>query len=89
MTEMTILWERTGEHRPPMAGEWFDSPNQGQIQARFDFAATSFDILRQRVVPLSSVAHCGDPCKYCGVAHDNVPVGPCPARVSEEEPNDG
>ena len=27
------------------------------------------------------VAHHGDPCKHCGVAHDDVPPGPCSGRV--------
>lgn len=28
----------------------------------------------------ADVAHHGDPCMYCGVAHDDVPVGPCKER---------
>jgi len=26
------------------------------------------------------VLHRGDPCKYCGIPHDDVPIGPCEAR---------
>lgn len=29
------------------------------------------------------VAHKGDPCTYCGVAHDDVPIGPCVAKVEK------
>jgi len=31
---------------------------------------------------LQDVAHKGDPCQYCGTAHDDVPPGPCTARTS-------
>ena len=27
-------------------------------------------------------SHLGDPCRYCGTAHDAVTVGPCPGRPS-------
>ncbi len=30
---------------------------------------------------LRQVAHQEDPCKFCGVAHDDVEVGPCPSRM--------
>jgi len=30
----------------------------------------------------SITAHIGDPCIFCGVAHDDVEIGPCPARQS-------
>lgn len=26
---------------------------------------------------LKDLAHCGDPCKHCGVSHDDVKKGPC------------
>lgn len=26
---------------------------------------------------LATITHFGDPCIHCGIAHDNVPVGPC------------
>jgi hypothetical protein len=29
--------------------------------------------------------HEGSPCKYCGIPHDDVPVGPCVARRRIEE----
>ena len=29
---------------------------------------------------LGNKAHMGDPCIYCGVAHDDVSVGDCPSR---------
>jgi hypothetical protein len=32
-----------------------------------------------------TLAHRGDPCIYCNVAHDDVAPGPCPARVAELE----
>lgn len=25
-------------------------------------------------------AHVGDPCKYCGIPHDEVPPGPCKGK---------
>jgi len=28
--------------------------------------------------------HSGDPCKYCGVKHDDVAVGPCPGQDKTE-----
>ena len=28
---------------------------------------------------LAEVSHQGDPCKFCGTAHDDVAPGPCPA----------
>jgi hypothetical protein len=34
--------------------------------------------------PRELTAHFGDPCIYCGIAHDDVAVGPCPARVSPD-----
>ena len=37
----------------------------------------------ERDVPLASVAHHGDPCRHCNVAHNDVPSGPCQARVAE------
>lgn len=27
-------------------------------------------------------AHEGDPCRFCGAAHDDVPIGPCAARLA-------
>ena len=31
---------------------------------------------------LRDVAHKGEPCIYCGIPHDEVARGPCPARVN-------
>jgi len=44
--EKTIRWEETGEVRPPLTGEWFEGYNGFKEQARFDFKAQSFPILR-------------------------------------------
>ncbi len=30
---------------------------------------------------MSDKYHFGDPCIHCGVAHDDVPPGPCKVRV--------
>ena len=32
---------------------------------------------------MNEVAHEGDPCIHCHTRHDDVPSGPCMARVSE------
>jgi len=32
---------------------------------------------------INVTAHVGDPCIFCGVGHDDVESGPCPARQSE------
>jgi hypothetical protein len=32
----------------------------------------------------SATAHYGDPCLYCNTAHDDVAVGPCPARATNK-----
>lgn len=29
--------------------------------------------------------HFGDPCIHCGVAHDDVPIGPCAAAMKESD----
>jgi hypothetical protein len=29
--------------------------------------------------------HLGDPCKYCGIPHDDVPSGPCWGKKAEGE----
>ena len=46
MKEINIRWEETGEVRPPRQGEYFRNPRGFEEQARFDFRATSFPILR-------------------------------------------
>ena len=33
---------------------------------------------QRRLLP--QMAHEGDPCQHCGTPHDDVAVGPCPAR---------
>lgn len=43
----TIKYVPTGSHRAPMAGEWFRGTNGMPTQARFDFNATTFDILEE------------------------------------------
>ena len=72
-----IIWERTGQHRPPLTGESFVGYDGRPDTALFDFTAQTFDILRVRRVPMKEVAHLGDPCKFCGMAHDDVSPGPC------------
>ncbi len=41
---------------------------------------------------LKEVSHQGDPCKFCGLPHDDVPIGPCVGRIqperTEEEKSD-
>jgi hypothetical protein len=37
---------------------------------------------------LRDVAHLGDPCRGCGVAHDDVASGPCPSPTLVEARND-
>jgi len=32
---------------------------------------------------INVTAHIGDPCIFCGCPHDEVEIGPCPARLSE------
>ena len=32
---------------------------------------------------INVTAHVGDPCIFCGVAHDDIVVGPCNGRQSE------
>lgn len=46
---MTIKYEKTGEHRCPNMGEWFEGHFGSPIQAMFDFEEQEFDILRQVV----------------------------------------
>lgn len=49
MGEVTIKYVDTGVTRCPQAGEWFRSERGAPEQARFDFAATKFPILRMEV----------------------------------------
>ena len=49
MAEVTVKYVDTGETRCPMAGEWFRSERGCPEQARFDFEATQFPILRMVV----------------------------------------
>ncbi len=43
---MRQIFERTGEHRCPKAGEWFVGCTGCSTQARIDFQEQQFDILR-------------------------------------------
>lgn len=52
MGEMTVKYVDTGETRCPMTGEWFRSEKGAPEQARFDFEATKFPILRMEVTEL-------------------------------------
>ncbi len=77
-----FIWELTGECRPPMVGEWFvggRNMNQPE-QARFTFEVNALDILNTRIVEIKEIVHIGDRCEYCGISHDDVPVGPCKSR---------
>jgi hypothetical protein len=55
MTNFKLVYEETGETRPPRTGEWFRGNNGFEVQARFDFSCQSFPILRERLVPADSV----------------------------------
>jgi hypothetical protein len=50
MSEITIKYEPTGEYREPTTGEWFMGNRGYPVQARFDFQATKFQIVRQVIV---------------------------------------
>ena len=56
MTNFKLLYEETGEVRPPRAGEWFRSPQGWEVRAEFDFHEQSFPILIQRLVPDEPIA---------------------------------
>lgn len=77
-----IIWIYKGENRPPRCGEWFRSPGEEgyPTQANFDFQCQSFDIVYQHIIPTKDLAHIGDPCQYCGIPHNDVPVGICMSR---------
>ncbi len=77
---MAYVWKKTGEHRPPLAGEQFIGYKGYPETARFDFSEQSFDILRAETVPAASVAHEGDPCIHCGVGHGDEAMMPGPCR---------
>lgn len=79
--KMAKVWQRIGEHRPPLRNEWFASELNKPEQARFDFTCQSFDILRINTVSMKSVAHEGDPCKHCGSPDKNIGSGPCRGLV--------
>lgn len=48
---MELIYEETGEVRPPRAGEWFKTPRGGEERARFDFSVQEFPILREILRP--------------------------------------
>lgn len=52
--------------------------HEGWLECLLDAAA-----LRAPAVTKDN-AHFGDPCIYCGVPHDEVPVGPCKGRAPGE-----
>lgn len=33
------------------------------------------------------MAHKGDPCEFCGAAHDAIAAGPCPKRIEKNKLN--
>jgi len=45
-----LKFEKTGEKRPPQAGEWFVGYKGFPVQAMFDFKAQSFEIVRIKIV---------------------------------------
>ena len=45
-----IVYEETGEVRPPRCGEWFRGYLDSPVRARSDFVIQSFPILRMRLV---------------------------------------
>jgi hypothetical protein len=47
---MRIVYEETGEVRPPREGEWFRGYKGIEDRARFDFTIQKFPILRMLVV---------------------------------------
>lgn len=49
MTIVRVDYEPTGEVRAPRRGEWFQGTNEAPTQARFDFHAQEFPILREVV----------------------------------------
>lgn len=55
---MNIKYEETGEKRPPYAGEWFKNSRGWAEQARFDFSATSFPIMKQIIIYDDSEGPC-------------------------------
>jgi 2-keto-3-deoxy-6-phosphogluconate aldolase len=62
MKNLNMLFEETGEDRPPRAGEWFRGIGGFEVQARCDFTVQSFPILRMRLIELSAP----DQCIGCG-----------------------
>jgi hypothetical protein len=52
--EIAITYEATGEYREPMQGEWFEGNRGYPLQARFDFQATQYRILRQIITRVDS-----------------------------------
>jgi len=49
MNSLTLKYVKTGEVRPPQAGEWFEGNRGFPVQAMFDFNAIEFPILREVV----------------------------------------
>ena len=47
MDNKILVYERTGEVRPPQAGEWFSGYGGAPTHAAFDFTVQEFPILRQ------------------------------------------
>ena len=43
------------------------------------------DAAKRAFERLAENAHVGDPCVYCRVLHDEVPVGPCVGRTCRRE----
>ncbi len=54
MGEISVKYVDTGVTRCPMAGEWFRDNKGCPVQARFDFEATQFLILRMEVSELNA-----------------------------------
>jgi len=43
----------------------------------------------ERIEELKEFAHSGDPCRFCGTAHDDVVPGPCPNIIAYRRPMAG
>lgn len=79
----TCRYVRTGEHRSPMAGEFFINPRGMPEQARFDFSAIELPIARLVVIRVFL-----DGNAFCAVddeSFENIQESPAGFGATEDE----
>jgi len=71
--------------KPPPTTYWRDAHTgeQKRMDGRYHGYVPNLACSGHGGPKLIDVLHEGDPCKYCGTPHDEVPIGPCDARASE------